>query len=409
VKRHFNFATVLALCLLVSVTTYLLTRRQAQQSMNVRLKNVEAIEQSTRKYMEARDAILNRYIGQITQEELESGAVAGMVEALSDPWSYYLTPEQYQERISSNTSYAGIGVTVIEQKDPAAFVITEVFPDSPAQVAGLIPGDWITSVNATPVEELGGHDGVIASLRGEENTQITVGFKRGDVLNSRKIIRQIVTRQMVISEIVESIGYIRIVEFSTRVDDDFEEAVRRLLAADVKGFIIDLRDNPGGSERVMCNMLDLLLPKGRLISLESKNLILEYRESNASSVNIPMVILVNENSYSAAEFFAACMKEYNWAEIVGQATTGKGFAQEDIALEDGSGLHLSVLRYFTPNNVSLVGVGLTPDYLVSLTEDELGVARTDHEKDRQFVKARDVLLSKIPREAPETEPEATQN
>ncbi|MCL2030180.1 MAG: S41 family peptidase [Oscillospiraceae bacterium] len=399
-KKRFNLATVLALMLLVCVSTYLMTRQSARWSMNQNLDYMKQIEQETARFREVRDIILDSFIGESEADMLIEGALAGMVGALGDPWSAYWDAETYARIQADDADYVGIGVGVAPESDGGSLLISEVYASSPAAEKGLRPGDEIVAVDGVTVRELGRSE-AFRRIQGEEYTAVTLTVRRDGEETDHAIIRRQVTRPLVFSEIVEDdIGYIRVQKFETRVNADFEEAVKRLQQANVKGLVIDMRDNPGGNLDVMCAMLDLLLPKGRLVTIEQKDGTQEHKESFASFVDLPMVVLIDAHSYSAAEFFAACMSEYDAdgqmrAKTVGEPTTGKGYAQRDITLTGGGALHLSVLRYYTPHGVSLAGVGLTPDYPVRLNDSERMSSISYFSLDRQTEKALEVLREMI--------------
>jgi carboxyl-terminal processing protease len=394
-KKRFNLATVLALMLLVCVSTYLMTRRAAQQSINENLDYMKQVEQDTSRFREARDKILDSFIGECDADMLTEGALSGMVRALGDEWSAYYTPERYAQEQEDRSRVVGIGVTIEPDAGDGRLVVLEVTPSSPAAEKGLRPGDEIVAVDGALVAEIG-RDEAVSRIRGEEYTSVTVTVRRNGEDTEHSIIRRLITQPLVSSEIVgDDLGYIRVQSFDTRVNADFEEAVKLLRQAGVKGLIIDVRDNPGGNEYVMCSMLDLLLPEGKLLTLEQRDGTQENRTSNASFVDLPGVVLINGDSYSAAEFFAACLTEYEWAKTVGEPTTGKGYAQRDVELTGGGALHLSVLRYYTPNGVSLAGVGLKPDYLVELSDSERKPVSSSFTLDRQTETAIEVLRGMI--------------
>ena len=408
-KKRFNLPTVLALMLLMSVLTFLATRMVIQSEFREMLYSTEKMEESIALFTDARKAILDRFVGECDEETLNRGAVEGMMQALGDQWSYYMTPEQYAEQVSTDKSFVGIGVSVVN--DDGVPLITEVYDGGPAASMGITIGSRVYSVEGVLVSELG-YEKTVESIRGEEFTTVSIVIQTPEKeLKPYNIMRRSVTRQMVLSEIIADgqIGYIRIHGFETRVDTDFEEAVRRLQEAQVKGLILDLRNNPGGSVNVMASMLDVLLPKGRLITLQNRAGVEEYLDSTASCVELPMVVLINEESYSAAEFFAACLSEYDWALTVGGKTTGKGYAQTDYKLVDGSGLHLSTKKYYTPKGVSLAGVGLEPDYPVALPEGLTVLSYTNHEEDTQYAKALELLSAQLtpPETADSPEPDSS--
>ncbi|MDR1736985.1 MAG: S41 family peptidase [Oscillospiraceae bacterium] len=394
-KKRFSAVSVLALMLLVCVSTFLMTKQGAIWSLQQDLDHTKEVEESSKKFLEAKAAILEQFVEEVDAKALDDGAVRGMVAALGDRWSLYLTAEEYERLLNQNSSFVGIGITAEPDNAdaPQALLVVEVFPSSPAEGVGLMPGDEIVAVEGERVGQLG-YEEATERIRGAEDTIVRITVRRDGVERDYTIRRRPVERSLIHSEIVDGdIGYIRIQAFDTgaRVNDDFQEAVKRIQDFEVKGLILDVRDNPGGDVEVLSSMLDLLLPEGRLITLEYRDGREKAYDSAESSVNLPMAVLINGESVSAAEFFAACLAEYNWAVTVGEATNGKGFAQTDIKLFDDSAIHLSVLRYYTPNHISLAGVGLTPDYTVAQTGSVADLAT-----DSQFQKALEVLREIIP-------------
>lgn len=401
-KKRFNLATVLALMLLVCVSTYLMTWQSAQWRTKDYFDNMTKIDQDTARFREARDIILNQFIGESDEEMLTEGALEGMVRALNDNWSYYANKEAYERSKEDKSSVVGIGVDIVQQGGAGGpLIIEEVYASSPAAEAGIAKGDQIIAVDGVPVTDTGEASRLV---RGDEYTTVTLTVRRDGEDTEYSLIRRQVVRPLVFSEVIEeTLGYIRVQSFDTRVNTDFEEAVKQLQQSGAEGLILDVRDNPGGDVNWMCAMLDFLLPRGRLITLESRDGTQEHKESLASFIDLPIVVLIDKHSYSAAEFFAACLMEYNAdgnarAKTVGMPTTGKGYAQQDIPLqsEGGGALHLSIRRYYTPHGVSLAGVGLQPDYPVELDDGaEYRSSASYFSPDKQTEKAVEVLRDMI--------------
>jgi carboxyl-terminal processing protease len=357
------------------------------------------IENSTEKFMSAKNTILKEFIGYADEELLNDGAAAGMVDALGDRWSYYMSEEQYNERINADKSYVGIGVTVSQTDSSGYLRLLEVFSGFPADAAGLIPGDLIIAVDGENVRSLGVSEAT-AKIAGEEYTTVALTVRREGRQDFTVTLRRTaVVRPMVLSEIIGgNIGYIKVNGFETRVSQLFEEALRQVVDAGAGGIIIDMRDNPGGDVDEMKNMLSLLLPTCRLIILQNKDGVEEYKDSEGPAyTDLPVTVLINRESFSAAEFFAACLSEYQRAVMVGEPTTGKAYAQKDYRLSDGSGVHLSVLTYLTPGRVNLAETGgLTPDIRVTLTDEQRERYRFDRAYDAQLTAAVDNLRHTVP-------------
>jgi carboxyl-terminal processing protease len=205
-------------------------------------------------------------------------------------------------------------------------------------------------------------------------------------------MRRAVIRDRIKAEIIETpsgeAGVLKILNFDDHMDTEFIEKVNGMIEYGVAGLVFDVRDNPGGKLSVLETVLDFLLPEGELITLRYKDGRQDVRYSGPEHISLPMTVIINGNSVSAAEFFAACLREYEWASLVGERTGGKGFAQETIRLIDGSGLYLSTSEYFTSKGQSLDGTGLIPDVEVALREDELAhIGSMDPALDRQLARA----------------------
>lgn len=323
------------------------------------------------KLEELKNVILKQYIGEAEEAYLEDMAAAAMVAATGDRWSYYIPVEdvQYYEDQKAN-SYVGIGVTIRVTEDEKGFQIQQVEPDGPAREGGLLPGDVIVAVDGQSVEQVGIND-ASNMVGGPENTTVDITFLREGqtqtvTLTRRRILVQVASGQMV----TDTVGYIKIANFDDRCCQETVDLIEELEAQGAKAFVFDVRFNPGGYKHEMVDLLNYLLPEGVLFRSE------DYRgktwedTSDAACKDVPMAVLINGDSYSAAEFFAAALEEYDYAVTVGEPTTGKGYFQNTIELSDGSAVNLSVGKYYTPNGVSLAEVGgLVPNVLVEVDDE----------------------------------------
>lgn len=352
------------------------------------------------KLLEIASTIDTYFIGTVDPDEMTDRMAEAMIEGLGDEWSYYIPADEYasyQEAVSN--SYVGIGITITwENEDPRGFLITDVTPNSPAYRAGIQKGDYLAAVEGVPVSEIGMTESK-NRVRGEEGTDITITITHDGVDRELTITRESIKVVNVTYELLEQgVAYIHISNFDENCAADTIEAIEQALADGAQGLIFDVRFNPGGYKRELVEVLDYLLPEGPLFrSVDySGNESVEY--SDANCLDIPMAVLVNVDSYSAAEFFAAALQEYDAAVIVGTQTYGKGYFQTVFRLSDGSAINISIGKYTTPNGVSLVGVGITPDRVVEISEEtyaDLYYGRLSHEDDEQLQTAIAALLELI--------------
>nr|WP_297274359.1 S41 family peptidase [uncultured Agathobaculum sp.] len=313
-----------------------------------------------------------RYVGELDEETVADYAAVGYVTGLGDQWSSYIPAEQYEAyRLSSEGKGCGIGVSVITGDDGVRVCL--VYDDSPAAQAGIEKGDYIIGAEGLTVEQ-DGADAVIDAIQGEEGTEVTVSFskEKGSAVQQATMQRAMVTQKMAWGQMLDgNIGYIRIENFHAGVADQFQQVLDGLLVDGAQSLVLDVRHNGGGRVKEMSEMLDPLLPEGTIMTLRTKSGSETVYESDAEMIDQPMVVLVDDQSISAAEFFAAALQEYDRATLVGTHTTGKGRAQQTFELSDGSALNLSVEEYFTPKGNNLAGVGIAPDVEVALSDAQL--------------------------------------
>lgn len=314
----------------------------------------------------------DKYIGEIDSENVADYAAVGYVTGLGDKWSSYIPADQYEAyRMSSEGTGCGIGVSVTTSTD--AVRISIVYDDSPAAKAGIVKGDYILGAEGLTVEK-DGANAVISAIRGEEGTDVSVTIQTSAGETETKTLtmkRATVTQKMAWGEMLEGkTGYIRIENFHTGVADQFQKALSALEEQGMTSLVIDVRHNGGGKVKEMSEVLDPLLPEGTIMTLREKNGHETVYSSDADMIDLPLAVLIDDQSISAAEFFAAALQEYERAALVGTHTTGKGRAQRTYALSDGSAVNLSVEEYFTPKGKSLADTGIAPDIETTLTDEQ---------------------------------------
>ena len=343
-------------------------------------------------------AVLDYYfIGDVDQKKLEDAASAAMVYALGDRWSYYMTAEEYQVYLQTmSNTHVGIGITVQRRSDGQGFDVSDMVAGGPAEEAGIAVGDVIIAVDGAETAGLTISE-LSVLIKGEANTQLRLTVLRGQERKELTVTRKTLQTPVATARMLEgNIGLITIENFDERCAQETIAAIEELTTQGAQALIFDVRNNPGGYKTEMLEVLDYLLPEGPLFRSENYQGIKSVEYSDEKHLDIPMAVLVNLSSYSAAEFFAAALDEYDAAITVGEKTFGKGYFQNTIPLPDGSAINISVGKYTTPNGVSLDGVGLTPR--ISVPVDEQTAAKIKAgilapEEDPQVIAAINALKS----------------
>ena len=320
-----------------------------------------------RKLMQMEKLIQERFIAEADQQQMEDAAAEAMVAALGDRWSHYIPASSYasyQER--SENAFVGVGITISQAEQ--GFQIMEVEENGPAKEAGVQAGDLLVQVDGQDVARMDANQ-VKELVRGEEGSTVTLGLLRQEEALSLPVERRRIQVQVATGIMLEDqVGLVTIENFDDRCAQETIAAVDALMEQGAKALIFDVRNNPGGYAHEMVKTLDYLLPEGELFRMEHYDGRQTVDKSGPECVDLPMAVLVNGDSYSAAEFFAAALKEYEAALVVGEQTCGKGYFQNTFRFQDGSALALSVGKYYTPKGVSLAGVGITPDVPVAVDE-----------------------------------------
>ena len=340
------------------------------------------------------DLILTRFIGEAEAEELEDAAADAMVSATKDRWSYYIPAsemESYMEQMEN--AYVGVGIT-IQQEEETGYRIMEVTKGGPAEEAGLKPGDLLVKAGDTDLRELDVNE-VRSLVKGAEGTFVSLTVLRQEEELTFSVERRTVMTIVAEGEMLPgNVGLVTIKNFDSRCAEETIAVMEDLIAQGAEKLIFDVRNNPGGYAEELIQVLDYLLPEGEVFHTLDYTGKEHIDYSDEKHLDLPMAVLVNSESYSAAEFFAAALKEYEAAVIVGEQTCGKGYFQTTIHLNDGSAVALSIGKYFTPKGENLQDVGLIPDKVVDVDDDtfwEIYYGNLPKEADPQVQAALELL------------------
>lgn len=355
------------------------------------------------KMFTVKNRLYDYYDGKIDDTSLVNGAIKGMTSALNDPYTVYMDQKDYKD-FSEQTqgNYSGVGLQVTANGDKIEIV--DVFEDSPAKKAGIIPKDDIVKVNGTAVsgKEL---DKAVGMMKGPEGTDVTVTFYRSDIgLFDKKLKRAKINLVTVKGEMLQGtdhIGYIQLAMFDENTAANFQKKLQDLKNQGMKGLIIDLRDNPGGLLDQCVDMVSNFIPKDKVIvsTIDKYKKETKYVSKGGIAIGMPLVLLVNGGSASASEIFSGAISDYKAGNLIGSKTFGKGIVQTilDRKIEgfgDGTALKVTISKYYTPNGVNIQGTGIKPDIEVEYPQD-LYKQPYNRSTDPQYKKALDVITGKV--------------
>ena len=365
-KKKFTFAQLICFCALSAVAASAVILLLGWCKFGALLQNESAMKLAV-----VAEILDENYVGEADMSAAADAAARALVNTAADGWSYYMTAEEYSAyQDLSNNRYVGIGVAILSMEDGLA--VTAVTPDSPAERAGVLAGDTLLTVDGRSLAGMGAAEvrAIVQAAYGE-TLLFTLRRSDGSEAEAEVLCEYIYTSPVSYKLLEGEMGYVRMENFEAGLADGVREAVATLMEAGAKGIIFDVRSDPGGKLRELLDVLDYLLPEGDLfvsVTSEGKETV---HTSDADCVEIPMAVLIDENSYSAAEFFAAALSEYNAAVVVGTPSTGKARSQTTLLLFDGSAVHISNAKYLTPNRVDLAEQGgLRPDVEVRLPESD---------------------------------------
>lgn len=337
-------------------------------------------------------------------EDFYNGALKGMFANLGDPYTSYYPKDEFNKLMENlDGRYKGIGVTVSPSKEGMIKVV-QVFENSPAKEAGMKSGDFIKSVEGNNFDAIE-LDKAVALIRGKAGTKVKIEvLRKSENKPDGELIPMLVERRDVTVDTVYSkvldlkgtkIGYLRLSAFDDITWDDFKDQYSKLKNSDIKGLVLDLRNNPGGSLDVCLNIADTFLDKGVIVTTEDKNGNVITEKSDETMDDIPMTVLINQNSASASEILAGAFKDRGRAKIVGTKSFGKGIVQKVFPLENGAGAKITISEYKTPSGNKINKIGVKPDIEVENKNQELDLNENDFKNDQQFLKALAELLKEM--------------
>jgi len=347
--------------LMVAVLSTILTLAIVNREVSLKPTKLEQLE----------NLIEERFIGEADLSKLEDAAADAMVNATGDRWSYYIPASEYEAyREQMDNAYVGVGITIQKEENEEGFLVMAVAAGGPAEEAGMQIQDLIIKVADQDVRQMTTTE-LRDLVKGEEGTFVSMTIlRKGEAVNLSVERRQVQTPVATYEMLQDYVGLVTIENFDSRCAEETIDAIETLLDNGAEKLIFDVRNNPGGYAHELIDVLDYLLPKGEIFHTVDYKGNEDISYSDADCLKVPMVVLVNGSSYSAAEFFAEALREYEVAAIVGEPTVGKGYFQTTIRLNDGSAVALSVGKYYTPSGESLAEVGVTPDHVIQLSEEE---------------------------------------
>nr|WP_308758284.1 S41 family peptidase [uncultured Anaerotignum sp.] len=351
---------------------------------------------NTAKIRQIEEMLDTYYVEDYDKELAEELMYTGLVAGVGDPYTYYLSADSLAEQVEKNSGhFVGIGVEIYAGDD-GYIVVSSVTPGGPAEAAGILAEDKITEVDGESITGKTAAD-VSALVKGEEGTDVTLTIFRestGEVLE-KTVTRQDIQVQTVSWRMMDdNIGYISITNFRENTYNQFKEALDTLEAEGMEKLVLDLRNNTGGLVKSAHEIGEELLPEGIMVYTMDKEGNREDTLCDDVYNDVPMVVLVNGNSASAAEILAGAIQDTGRGELIGTTTFGKGLVQRLFTLPDSSGLNVTIQKYYTPNGTSIHGVGITPDYEVELPEEYAQQTNIPAEADTQLQKAVEVLSEK---------------
>lgn len=354
-------------------------------------KDEEKMHIQKMKFLEKK--VEDDFLYKVDKEKLRQGELKGMVASLGDPYSEYLTLEDFDALAEqTNGKFFGIGVSVSSNEEGQILVIAPI-KDTPAEKVGIKTGDLIIKVNGEPVS---GNDlqAAVAKIKGDKGTSVKITIYRPSTKETKDIDvkRDEIKLETVISNTIKDLGYIGITQFNDNTYDEFTKALNNLKEKNVKGLIIDLRGNPGGTVDSVEKIANELLPEGTIVSAKNRDgqVVFDYK-SDKEYVNLPMAVLINGGSASASEILAGAIRDFKMGTLIGAKSFGKGIVQSVFPFPDGSGLKITTSEYFTPSGENIHKKGIKPDIEVKLPENVKGIGIEHLNTDNQLKKAIEVL------------------
>ncbi|WP_099336133.1 S41 family peptidase [Clostridium cadaveris] len=362
-------------------------------------KSLEGISDVSKfkKLFQVRDVLYKLYDGEINEDTLVEGAIKGMTNSLNDPYTVFMNKKEFSDFNERNEgNYVGVGLQVAAKDED--IVVIAVFNDSPAEKAGIKPGDKIKKVAGTDV---GGKDlekavALMKNGKAKEKVDMTL-YREGKGLYTTEVYRDTIVMQTVAGEMIEgNIGYIQISMFDEHTGDAFTKKLQELKDSGAKGIILDLRQNPGGLLKECINVVSNFVEKDKVITstIDKYNKETKYNSKGGIAIGMPLVVLTDENTASASEIVAGAVRDYDIGTLIGTTTFGKGVVQTVLGMDEGTGLKVTISKYYTPNGENIHKKGIAPHIEVTIPKEiqEKGLTRSN---DPQFNKALEAIKDKI--------------
>ena len=392
------FITVISV-LVAAILTAQITFLTVRQSYHRQLAQIEQSRFADSKLTQVDQLYRKYYINGIDEKALTDGLIRGFIYGAGDKYGSYMSAEEYAEYMADLKSKTdGIGVSVIWNTEYSAIEVLSVYENSPAEKAGIEPGDLIIEADGKSVSELG-YENSINAIRGEAGSSVSITVRRGQdysELITVSAIRATVTAKTVSFKQLGTVAVLSVSGFHENTPDDLKAAVNEAKSAGCDRIVFDMRNNPGGLLSSVRDVLDYILPEGDVVRMVDSDGNWTALHSDGTCLEMPMVVIVNGNTASAAELFTAALKDFGYAEIVGTQTYGKGTVVGPYTLSDGSVLQISIQHYYPPKSDNFEGKGITPDVVIDLSDEakSINFHKLTYENDDQLRKAVDLIKEK---------------
>lgn len=398
-NNKFNFKKIISeaitgsiiviICAIVLGAIFIVVSPNIQYKTKISKIEKNQVDNALSKIEEALVRVYDEYIDEVSFDTLVEGAISGIASSTGDPYTRYMSQEEFDELlVEGDQEYVGIGTHLIYDTDKQGILILGIMPDSPALEAGLKAGDVIYYVEGNRVT-LENYKEQVDVIKGEENTSVKLIIARGDELKEFNVTRKKIKENNISYNVLDdNIGYIRIWGFENKTYEQFKDAYDKLRAQNISGLIIDLRNNPGGFVDQALYIANLLVPESNALKLVSRKGVEKvYKTTSNTQIDIPLAIVVNQNSASSSEILSSIIKDSKKGVIVGAKTYGKGIVQTTKKLSFGGALSITTAKYYTESGVEIHKNGIEPNIKVELDEKDKNEFSLPYEKDLQLQKA----------------------
>ena len=396
-NKKVSLGTAITLMAIAAALAVAITMVYSIRTFNDKLYNIKEREATYEKLAQIDKIVRSQYYGEINEKRLMDSIAQGYVNGIGDKYAIYLTAAQYQQQLENlEGKTVGIGINTICDSS-GYMLVTEVYPESPAEMAEIQEGDLILQIDGLELME-DTYEEAEERLTGEAGTKVTLTLRQNNEDQEPiELTRRKIEIPTVYYNVVDNIGYIQILEFGNATPNQFNKALDAVISEGAEGLVFDVRGNPGGTIDSVSEVLDRLLPAGDIVSATYRDGTTEVLAvSDEREVDMPMAVVINDKTASAAELFAQALWDYEKAKTVGITTYGKGLMQTIYKLDDGSALDITVAKYNPPKSPNFDGVGVIPDYEVKLTqEQEMMLDQLDQDTDPQLRKAKELVSAAI--------------